>query len=285
MTYLVTGATGNIGRRVVLGLQAAGLSPRVFVRDAAGARRVLGDGVDVVVGDLKDEQALEKACAGVQAMFLLTDGPDLAATDAGAARAARAQGVGRIVKLSSLGARVVGAPTAVALWHAQGEDAIRKSGVPHVFVQSVGFMSNSLAWAPSIKSAGVVRASTGDGRIAMVHPDDVAAVSVEALLTAAHEGRALAVTGPVALTYAEMVGKIAAVTGRTIRFEAITDAEAHRALTAIGLAPALAAALVTLWREVREGKVDTVTTDIERVTGRAPRSFEQWVTENASAFT
>jgi uncharacterized protein YbjT (DUF2867 family) len=189
------------------------------------------------------------------------------------------------VKLSSLGARAAGAPTAVALWHAHGEEAIRDSGVPFVFVRSVGFMSNALAWAPSIKSSGVVRASTGDGKIAMVHPDDVAAVSVEALLSETHQGSALTVTGPLALTYAEMVAKIAAAIRRAVRFEAITDADAHRTLTGNGLSPSVAAALVTLWREVREGKVSTISADIERVTGRPPRSFDQWVIENVRAFS
>jgi uncharacterized protein YbjT (DUF2867 family) len=210
----------------------------------------------------------------VGALFLVNSGPDLAARDAMAAQAARAAGVRRLVKLSSLGARASGEATAVALWHARGEAAIRASALPFTFVQSVGFMTNTLSWARSIKAEGVVRASTGDGRIAMIHPDDIAAVAVAALTTAEYEGRALAVTGPEALTYAEMTAKIGAAIGRDLRFEPTTDEEALESLRRAGMANDLADALVTLWREVREGRVDIVTDTVERPASGARRARE-----------
>jgi hypothetical protein len=48
--------------------------------------------------------------------------------------------------------------------------------------------------------------------------------------------------------------------------------------------PAVAAALVTLWREVREGRVDLVTNEVERVTSQKPSTFDRWAAESASAF-
>ncbi|MFL5306741.1 MAG: NAD(P)H-binding protein [Polyangia bacterium] len=283
-TFLVTGATGNIGRRVVAGLLAAGHRPRAFVRNAEKARQLLGGSVELITGDLGDETALASACAGVRGIFLLAGGADLAAIDARAARAARAGGVGHIVKLSSMGGRAAGAATAIAQWHANGEDAIRASGVPHVFVRSVGFMSNALAWAPTIKAAGIVRASTGDGRIAMIHPDDVAEVSVRALLAGPGADEVLCVTGPEPLTYAQMTAKLAAILGRPLTFAAISDDSAVESLLAVGMPLPVAHALVALWREVREGAVDLVSPDVQRITGHRPRSFEQWAAENAPAF-
>src|SRR5580704_5222810 len=105
MTHLITGATGNIGGRVVEGLVARGERPRVFVRDPARARARFGERVDIAVGDLADPKSLANAFAGVETLFLLNSGPQLGERDAAAAQAARAADLKRLVKLSSLGAR------------------------------------------------------------------------------------------------------------------------------------------------------------------------------------
>jgi uncharacterized protein YbjT (DUF2867 family) len=284
MSYLITGATGNVGGRVVERLVARGLRPRVLVRDAAKTRARFGERVELVLGDLAEPGSLARALSGVEVLFLLNSGPELAARDALAAGLARRAGVRRLVKLSALGARSRGEETAVARWHAEGEAAIRATGVAYTFVQPVGFMSNALAWAHGIKRDGVVRASTGGGRIAMIHPDDIAAVAVEALTSDRYDGQSLVITGPEALSYAEMTGKIAAELGRPLTFQAISDAEARQNLLAHGLSAELADALVMLWREVREGKVAIVTREVERVTGRPAIAFDTWVRENAAAF-
>ncbi|UJR83533.1 hypothetical protein [Sandaracinus amylolyticus] len=78
----------------------------------------------------------------------------------------------------------------------------------------------------------MLRTSTGDGKIAFIHPDDIAEVSVRALTTRDHRGEALVITGPRALSYAEMAAMIGTAIGEAVRFEPITDAEAR-----IGTAP------------------------------------------------
>jgi uncharacterized protein YbjT (DUF2867 family) len=60
MTYLITGATGNVGSLVVERLIERGDRPRVFVRDADKARARYGDCVDVFVGDLSDAMTLRR---------------------------------------------------------------------------------------------------------------------------------------------------------------------------------------------------------------------------------
>src|SRR6185295_8206624 len=134
MTQLITGATGNVGGRVVEHLLQAGHRPKVFARDPDQARRRFGDRVDLIAGSLDDAGALGAALVGVEALFLLDVGPELASRNALAARLARSAGVRRIVKLSSLDARSTERrePTAAArpgAWHASGEAAIRESGV------------------------------------------------------------------------------------------------------------------------------------------------------------
>lgn len=276
MTILATGATGTIGSLVTARLIDRGERPCVLVRDAAKARALFGDAVDVRVGDLgSDRAALAAAFAGIDALFLLNGGPDLASRDREAAMAARTAGVRQLVKLSTLDVR---SGVGTGPWHAEGEAAVRESGVPFTFLQTAAFMSNALHWAPSIQAERVLRTSTGEGQIAFLHPADIADVAVRALTTREHLGEALVITGPRARSYAEMAAVIGDAIGETVRFETITDDEAR-----MGSGP-YAEALVDIWRAIREGRVATVTSEVERILGRPPASFEQWVAENVGAY-
>lgn len=284
MSYLVTGATGNVGGRVADLLAQRGERPRVLARDAAKARARFGDTADVAVGDFGDAAALGRALAGVRAAFLVTSGAEIPAHDAAFAQAARAAGVPRIVKLSTLEAGRAGAG-AIGQWHAAGEAAVAASGVAHVFVRPVGFMSNALNWTHAVKTEGVIRASTGDGRTAMIHPDDIAEVAIATLGSSAHDGAALGITGPAAINYAEMAAAIGDAIGKPVRFEPISDDAARERLARANMPPPLVDALVGLWRIVREGKAATVTDTVARVLGKPARTFAQWARENAESFT
>src|SRR5262249_34137392 len=147
---------------------------------------------------LADPESMRAALKGVDELFLLNSGPQIPVRDDAAANVAKTAGVKHLVKLSSMD---VQHGLAIGGWHERGEAAVRGSGVPFTFVRPAGFMSNLLAWAPSIKAEGVVRTSTGDGRRAFIHSDDIAAVAVKALTTGGYDGQSLAITGPEALSF------------------------------------------------------------------------------------
>jgi uncharacterized protein YbjT (DUF2867 family) len=282
LVCLITGATGNVGSLVVERLIARGDRPRVFARDPEKTRARYGDRVDVFLGDLADAATLKPALRGADAFLLVNSGPELSARDEAAARAAIAAGVKHLVKLSSYDAREQNIGTGV--WHAQGESAIRASGIPFTFVQPSGFMSNALFWARSIKAEGVVRSVTGDGKIPFIHSQDIAEVTTAALTSRAYDGQSLPITGPEALSYAEMTAKISAVIGKRIRYQAISDDEERQRMLERGEAADIVAAHLSIYRAIREGRLATVTDTVERVLGRKPMTFDQWLKENATAF-
>jgi uncharacterized protein YbjT (DUF2867 family) len=281
MTYLVTGATGDVGARVVEQLLQQGERPRIFVRDAQKARTCCGDRVEVFVGDLGDPASLRPALAGIDALFLVNSGPEIPVRDQAAAEAAKAAGVKRLVKLSSMD---VEQGLAIGAWHEQGEAAVRASGIPFTFVQPTGFMSNLLAWAKSIQIEGIVRSSTGDGRRAFIHSADIAAVAVKALTTPEYTGESLPITGPEALSFAEATAKIGSVIGKRLAFETISDEEARQRYSAVSGSAAETEAHVALWRAIREDRLAKVTDNVERILGRKPITLDQWAKENAAAF-
>jgi uncharacterized protein YbjT (DUF2867 family) len=281
MVYLITGATGDVGSKVVQRLIQEGERPRVFVRDANKTRSCFGDGVEVFLGDLGDSGALQLALEGADALFLLNSGPEIPQRDEAAANAAKAAGVKHLVKLSSMD---VEQGLAIGAWHELGEDAIRASGIPFTFVQPTGFMSNLLAWARSIRAEGIVRASTGEGRRAFIHSHDIAAVVTKVLTTRDYDGESLPITGPEALNFAEATATIGAAIGKPLTFQPISDEEARQRYAATGASSEETEAHVALWRAIREGRLAKVTCNVERILGHRPIPLNHWAKENAAAF-
>jgi len=227
MTHLITGATGDVGSRVVNHLLKREIRPRILARNEAKARLRFGEAVDIFAGDLSDPASFRKALEGIDALFLVNVGPEIPERDEGAALLAKEEGVKKIVKLSSLD---VEHGLAIGAWHEKGEAAIRASGVPFTFVRPTGFMSNLLTWAYSIKIEQIVRSSTADGRRPFIHSEDIAAVSVEALLTETYRNQVTSITGPDSLSFGEATGIIAQAIGHPLTYESISDKEAGGAL-------------------------------------------------------
>ena len=281
MIYLVAGATGDVGSKVVERLIKSGHRPRVFVRDANKARSLHGDRVEVIVGDLADGASLRTALDGVDALFLVNSGPQIPVRDEAAAIAAKDAGIKHLVKLSSMD---VQQGLAIGAWHERGEAAIRNSGVPFTFIQPTGFMSNLLAWRTSIKAEGIVRSSTGQGRRPFIHSDDIAAVVTKTLTEQDLVGRSVPITGPEALSFSEVTARIGAAIGKPLQFIPISDEEARQRYSGVSGSAEETEAHVALWRAIREQRLASVNDNVEKIIGRKAITLDQWITENIEAF-
>jgi len=281
VSYLITAATGNVGSRVVERLLAGGERPRVLVRDAHKARALWSGRVELAVGDLADGASLRAAMQGIDRVFLANAGAELAERDRLAALEARAAQVRHIVKLSTLDVQY---EVGTGPWHARGEAAIRESGVGFTFLRPSGFMINALAWADAIRGHARVESSTGEGKIAFIHLDDIADVAAAALTGDPHGGRAWSITGPEALSYREMAQKIGNAIGRQVSYAAISDVEERARWSARGEPEESIDYHLSIFRAIRAGRLAIVTEEVERILGRPAISFDQWVRENTIAF-
>lgn len=281
MTYLITGATGEVGSRVVRQLLEHGIRVRVLARREEKARSLFGDRVDVSVGDLASPDSIRSAVQGANTVFLVNVGPEIPERDKAAAMICKEAGVRKIVKLSSLD---VEQGLAIGAWHEKGEAAIREVGIPFVFVRPTGFMSNLLAWAPSIKTEGVVRSSTADGRRPFIHSQDIASVCVAALRTDEYTGEALPITGPESLTFGEATDMVGEVIEKSLSYQVISDEEARERYSRVSGSSEETEAHVALWRAIREGRLAATTDCIERILARKPITLRQWASENVRSF-
>jgi uncharacterized protein YbjT (DUF2867 family) len=282
MMLLVTGATGNIGRELTRELDARGAKFRLLVRDPARAADLPAQ-AERIVGDLGDPATLPPAFAGVDALFLLTQGIGTDYT-AAALAAAEAAGVSHIVHLSSLHVTLDPLP-AMARWHYDREELIRASGIPATFLRPGGFMTNALDWLPTLRADNYVLDPIGPGRYAPIDPADIAAVAAVALTENGHQGSDYSLTGDEMFTVSEQVRVISETIGREIEVRAVTTAEeAVRFRFPNGAPQTLADAVTEGFHLMRADTVGFQTDTVERLLGRKPRTFADWCARNADVF-
>ena len=277
---LITGATGNIGRKLIPLLLETGQPIRVLVRDASKVAH-LDACVERAVGDLDKPETLIPAVNGVERLFLVTyeTHPDIHMLEA-----ARRAGVQHIVKLSTLEATEH--KIQVGKWHYAREELIRTSGLDWTFLRPGMFMSNSIEWwAESIKGQGSVFFPGGKkGRVAPVDPRDVAKVAAAALTQPGHSGQAYELTGPELFTIGQMVGVISKVLGKRIQYVDIPPIAAKLFMLKSGMDKVLVNALMEMLASLRRNGGAIVTDIVQQVTGQPPRTFEAWCREHSEAF-
>ncbi|MFB6721972.1 NmrA family NAD(P)-binding protein [Kribbella sp. NPDC056345] len=276
MTILVTGATASVGRLLVDELVAVGAPVRALTNKPA--RAALPEGVEVAVGYLGRPESLPAALTGIDTVYLAP----LPAYVDDFVRCALEAGVRRVVVLSGEPAEyeAQGDP---ASWHYyRVERAIEEAGFEWTFLRPGQFMNNTLDWAPSIKSEGVVRAPYANAVQTPIDLADIAAVARVALLDESFTGQKLVMSGPEALTQPQEVEHIAAAIGRPIKFEEQTPQEYLDQLTPYtGLETAQW--LLDGFRMMAEHPMTPEPT-VANLTGRPGTTYAEWAVRNAEVF-
>jgi uncharacterized protein YbjT (DUF2867 family) len=225
--------------------------------------------------ELDDASTHQSALERIGTLGLITPShPNQVKREVGLIDAARQAGVRRIIKLSVIGAEFVCPISAFARWHADIEDILRASDIPHVILRANFFMQNALLQRASIE-AGVYAEPIANHSISYVDIRDIADVAV-AVASGDFDDQALTLTGREAIGGERISNLLGQTIGKRIRF-ASPDASSFRsALAAKELPDWHIDALSELYTRIQEGRaahVSSVTSDIENVTGQRPRSF------------
>jgi uncharacterized protein YbjT (DUF2867 family) len=282
---LVTGATGLNGSELVRRLSAKGIPSRALVRNLAKAQPLASlPHVEVVEGDMARPDSLTAALRGVdRAMLISSSDPTMLEVQSSFIDAARRAGVKHVVKLSGI-IPELDSPFRFARMHAEIEKRLEASGMAYTHLRAGEFMPSYFRQVPSIVSRGILALPMGDARIASVDIGDIAEVAITVLTTSGHEGKIYPLTGPEALTMAEVADKLSAATGNSIRYVDVPPDEARQARLAAGFPPYLAEGLDELFAERRKGKESTVWPTIQEVFGWKPTSFDGFANRNAAIF-
>ncbi|NEA57499.1 NAD(P)H-binding protein [Streptomyces sp. SID13666] len=279
---LVFGATGNVGKEVVNGLVERGKQVRAFSRNPS--RAVFDSEVEVHTGDLDDSRSIRAALEGVDAVFMLSAGPDALSYDLAVAEEVRRAGTARVVRMSSVAA-LPPVETSYGRAHAEADRAFADSGAACTMLRGATFMTNALQWRASIRSHDTVYGVYGTIARALVHPADVAAVAATALVTPGHEGRNYTVTGPEALTTDDAVQRIAKLLGRPLSYVEMPVEKAQQAMVGAGLSAEFTEGLLAVQSDPDPARGGIPLPTVESVTGLPPRTFDSWLKDHQEDYS
>jgi len=282
---LVTGATGLNGGELVRLLSARGVPVRALVRNASRAAALSSlANVEIVEGDMERPETLAEPLRGVdRAMLISSSNAAMLEVQSNFIDAARKAGVTHMVKLSGI-IPDIDSPFRFARMHGEIELKLERSGIAFTHLRAGEFMHSYFRQVPAIVARGALFLPMEDARIASIDVGDIAEVAAKALTESGHEGKTYPLTGPEALTMAEVAKKLSAATGREISYVNVAPEEAKRARLAAGVPEYTADALDELFAERRNGKESEVYPVFEELIGRRPTSFDEFARRNAAIF-
>lgn len=285
-SLLITGATGNIGTELVNILSRQGISFRVMVRSAQDAEALNAQpGVDAVIGDFDDPASLEPALSGVTRAFLLTPSSERAEVQQlSFVAAARRAGVQHIIKLSQLAADA-DSPVRFLRYHAVVEQAIRDSDMAYTFLRPNLFIQGLLSFRQTIAEQGKLFAPIGDATISLIDIRDIAGVAATALTRPGHAGKTYTLTGPEALTHAQLAAQLSTSLGHSVAFVDIPPTALRDELTKAGFPDWQADGLVEDYAHYHRGEASFVTKTVEDVSGQPARHFSDFAQDYRAAFS
>jgi uncharacterized protein YbjT (DUF2867 family) len=276
----VTGAGGAVGTRLVPRLADRGARLRLVVRNPVRAPHAVGAEVRQAGGYAAGAE-MEAALEGVDVLFLMpaAETPDRVEQHRTAIDAAVAASVEHIVYLSFYRA-ASDATFTLARDHWHTEQHIRANARSWTFLR----MNLYMDFIPTmVNPDGVIRGPAGNGRLAAVLRDDVAAAAAAVLATPDHEGQTYDLTGPEAFTLAEAAAALSRATGMAIRYQEETDEEAFASRASSGAPESEILGWVSSYWAIRDGSLAEPSDDLLRLTGVRPTSLDDWLRTNRGA--
>jgi uncharacterized protein YbjT (DUF2867 family) len=281
---LVTGATGNNGIELIKLLSKTAVNIRGMARKRPTTQTTMPE-VQFVTADFDDSTSIRRALEGVEQAFLVTSSSErVEEQQLRFIQLARESGVRNVVYLSQLHA-AKDSPVRFLRYHAVVEDALSSSGMTFTNLRPNLYMQGLLAFRSSIASDGRFFAPIADARVSIVDVRDIAAVAAAALTKSDHTGKTYDITGPEALTHAEMASQLSAALGKQVTFVDIPEQAMRDALVGFGFPEWQADGLIEDYAHYRRGEAATISTSVQEVTGHPPRSFATFANDYKQAFS
>jgi uncharacterized protein YbjT (DUF2867 family) len=282
---LVTGATGKNGVEILKRLAGRQERVRAMVRKRNDIMYATPKaGLEFVEADFDDPASLRKALEDVQRAFLVTNSSDrVEERQLRFVNLARESGVKHIVYLSQLHASST-SPLRFLRYHAAVEEALRGSGMSYTSLRPNLYMQGLLMIGKSIASQGRFFAPAGNARVSVVDVRDVASVAVAALTQTGHEGKTYDLTGPEALTHAEMAAQLSEALDQPITFVDVPEQGFRETLRGLHMPDWQADGLMEDFAHYRRGEASGISSTVKEVTGESPRPFLAFARDHKAAF-
>jgi NAD(P)H dehydrogenase (quinone) len=290
--YLVTGASGHLGRLVIDNLLDTHRIEPTSIIATTRKPESLGDlaskGIRVRSADFDDPASLSQAFDGAERLLLIsTDALDTPgkrlSQHRNAVTAAEKAGVKHLLYTSMPvpeTSAVLFAPD-----HLGTEKAIAASALPGwTILRNNWYFENLLYSVPQALAAGTWYSAAGDGKTAHIARGDLARAAAAALAGRSAGKTTYTLTGTRGYTTAEIANLISAATGKTLNVVPVMEDDLVKGMTGAGFPEPVARVFASFDTNVRQGGLADVTADYKTLTGKTPTSFEDWLKANAQAF-
>ncbi len=276
MKYLVTGATGKLGQKVVKALLKS-LSPSdlaVSVRDPKKAEDLKNLGVDVRHGDFDEPEALVETFSGINRLLIIsTDGDNETRIrqHKNAVDAASKAGVDFIAYTSVGNAQE--SDLFLAVVHKTTEDAIKATGINYAFLRNNWYLENEASSIAGALAGGPWITSAGNGKVGWAPQQDYAEAAANVLLDTSVTNATYELSGPL-LTQHELVDAVGKVIGKNITLNDVDDNTYGETMASVGVPDFIVPMLVSIQKDIREGTLEVVSDDFEKLLGRPVTPLE-----------
>jgi NAD(P)H dehydrogenase (quinone) len=282
---LVTGATGRVGYRLMEALADARADATAMVRVEAKAADLPGTARYVVA--TLDDPPPAQVLREFDRIFLLSPEVEeqVELERAFINAVAKAGHQPHIVKLCADGFQDPGCDVRFMLAHRQIAYHLDSVGLPVTYLAAATYMDDLLGEAEEIQRTGEIRASAGPGRAGFIAATDVALAAAHVLTTDGHDGDTYVLTGPEALSYADIARRFSAVFGRRVDYADLPAARIRDLLLESGRTPWQADGDIERFDWIRDGGAATVTGTVREFTGADPRPLDEWLADARATFT
>ena len=287
---IVTGASGQFGNAAArLLLEKVPAEDLILLSRTTDKLAEFAElGANVRQADFDDPSTLRAAMQGGERMLLIstTRVGTRVEQHTNAVEAAKAEGVKHVVYTSILGCGKPDNPSVEQFDHLATEQMIEKSGLAWTHLRD-SLYAEAVATAMAIPAlqAGHKPENAGNGLVPIVSRDDCVAIAVGVLTQEGHANKAYDVTGPELWTLPDAMALVSQMAGKPIEIEPVDDEGMYLYFDSLGVArkasdivpdgpiPWASEGMVTFGQSIREGFMNVVSDDVERITGRPPRTL------------
>ncbi len=268
--YLVTGASGQLGQKVVDHL--ATLVPAsdivVLVRSDSAREAFEAKGIAARQADYENPEALRAAFDGIDRLLLISSSEigKRAAQHRNVIEAAKAAGVGFVAYTSILNAETGG--MALAEEHLQTEAMLRDSGLPHALLRNGWYSENIAGTAPQAVGMGQHFGAAGEGRFNTASRQDYAEAAAVVLAGEGQAGDVYELGGDSDFSLTEYAALLSEVSGKDVTYVDMDQAGYAAALVGAGLPEGFAGILADSDAKAGQGALATQSRDLSRLIGR-----------------
>ena len=285
---LVNGAGGLSGSAVVREFSRQGVAVRALVRDRSKAAALSGlPNVQLVEGDMARAETLRPVLESVERVLMISSAtPQMFDTQCRFVDACKAAGVPHIVKFSGKesGNGFDAQKFRFTRMHEQVERYLQGSGLAWTHLRPSQFMQVYLREVPSIVGKGLLLLPLEDVKLSPVDIQDIAKIAFAVLTGDGHENRAFDITGPEALSMADIAAAIAETTGKPVRYQNVSPEDRRRTLVAAGLPTFMVDAFDEQAAERRRHPDPRVDLSTHKLFGVQPTTFAEFAKRHAAVF-